>query len=42
MDTFGNGNDASPYVPWGMGFPHRLVLKGDGTFADFRKIELIH
>lgn len=35
--------DASPYVPWGMGFRIGLCAKGgDGTFADFRKIELIH
>jgi xylan 1,4-beta-xylosidase len=35
--------DASPYVPWGMGFRIGLCAKGgDGTFADFCKIELIH
>ena len=35
--------DASPYVPWGMGFRIGLCAKGgDGTFAGFRKIELIH
>lgn len=35
--------DASPYVPWGMGFRIGLSAKGkEGTFADFRKIELTH
>lgn len=35
--------DASPYVPWGMGFRIGLCAKGtDGTVANFRKIELTH
>lgn len=35
--------DASPYVPWGMGFRIGLCAKGEpGTFANFRKIELKH
>lgn len=35
--------DASPYVPWGMGFRIGLVSKGiPGTFANFKKIELTH
>ena len=35
--------DASSYVPWGMGFRIGLCAKGeDGTYANFRKISLIH
>ena len=35
--------DASPYVPWGMGFRIGLCAKGSkGSYANFRKIELIH
>ena len=38
-----DGVDASPYVPWGMGFRIGLCAKGNkDTFANFRRIELIH
>lgn len=41
--SLAKGVDASPYVPWGMGFRIGLCAKGNkGTYANFRKIELIH
>lgn len=42
-NTLAKNVDASPYVPWGMGFRIGLCAKGEeGDFVNFRKIRLIH
>ena len=42
-NTLAKGVDASPYVPWGMGFRIGLCAKGgEDTYANFRQIRLVH
>ncbi|HEY9560490.1 MAG TPA: hypothetical protein VIR29_06850 [Anseongella sp.] len=42
-DTLATGIDASPYVPWGMGFRVGLVAKGDPSeHVNFKKFALVN